>query len=289
MIGLCLLVGVGYAALLYSAKAPWSRAVNYALAAVRFAVVSFLCFLLLSPFLKSTTTSTEKPTVVLALDNSQSVALFTPPPVLQQATAGLTRLAETLRQKGFTVETRTLAATRAARPDSVQFGAPATDLDGLLAGIGETMQGRNLAGVVLLSDGLVNQGQAPEFADYRFPLYAVGVGDTIPKKDLSLPALSYNRVAFSGNQFPLEAELAYDGYAAGTTATVQLRENGRVLQTKRVALPAGQRRVKTTFLLTATGTGKRRYEVRAEPLPGEFTLLNNAKFAYLDVVLQKIN
>ncbi|SET56533.1 VWA domain-containing protein [Hymenobacter actinosclerus] len=288
MIGLCLLVGVGYAALLYSAKAPWSRAVNYALAAVRFAVVSFLCFLLLSPFLKSTTTSTEKPTVVLALDNSQSVALFTPPPVLQQATAGLTRLAETLRQKGFTVETRTLAATRAARPDSVRFGAPATDLDGLLAGIGETMQGRNLAGVVLLSDGLVNQGQAPEFADYRFPLYAVGVGDTIPKKDLSLPALSYNRVAFSGNQFPLEAELAYDGYAAGTTATVQLRENGRVLQTKRVALPAGQRRVKTTFLLTATGTGKRRYEVRAEPLPGEFTLLNNAKFAYLDVVKGKL-
>lgn len=285
---MCLLAGAGYAALLYSAQAPWSRPVNYALAAVRFVVVSFLCFLLLSPFLKSTTTTTEKPTLVLALDNSQSVGLFTPPAVLQQATAGLARLAETLRARGFLVETRTLSATRAARPDSVQFGAATTDLDGLLAGIGETMQGRNLAGVVLLSDGLVNQGQAPEFADYRFPLYAVGVGDTIPKKDLSLPALSYNRVAFSGNQFPIEAELAYAGYAAGTTATVQLLENGRVLQTKRVALPAGQRRIKTTFLLTATGTGKRRYEVRAAPLPGEFTLLNNAKFAYLDVVKGKL-
>ncbi|WP_251047026.1 VWA domain-containing protein [Hymenobacter sp. ISL-91] len=288
MIGLCLLVGVGYAALLYSAKAPWSRPVNYALAAVRFVVVSFLCFLLLSPFLKSTTTTTEKPTLVLALDDSKSVALFTPPAVLQQATTGLTRLAETLRQKGFTVETRTLAATGATRPDSVQFGAPATNLDGLLAGIGETFQGRNLAGVVLLSDGLVNQGQAPEFADYRFPLYTLGVGDTIPKKDVSLPALTYNRLAFSGNQFPIEAELAYDGYPAGTTATVQLLEKGRVLQTRRVALPAGQRRVKTIFTLTATGTGKRRYEVRAVPLPGEFTLLNNTKFAYLDVVKGKL-
>ncbi|WP_246285442.1 VWA domain-containing protein [Hymenobacter lapidiphilus] len=288
MIGLCLLVGAGYAALLYSAKAPWSGAVNYALAAVRFVVVSFLCFLLLSPFLKSTTTTTEKPTVVLALDDSKSVALFTPPAVLQQATTGLTRLAETLRQKGFAVETRTLAATGATRPDSVQFRAPATNLDGLLAGIGETFQGRNLAGVVLLSDGLVNQGQAPEFTDYRFPIYTLGVGDTILKKDVSLPALGYNRLAFSGNQFPIEAELAYDGYGAGTTATVQLLEKGRVLQTKRVALPAGQRRTKTTFLLTATGTGKRRYEVRAVPLAGEFTLLNNAKFAYLDVVKGKL-
>ncbi|MFD2786615.1 VWA domain-containing protein [Hymenobacter rubripertinctus] len=287
-IGLCLLVGAGYAALLYSAQAPWSRAVNYALAAVRLAVVSFLCFLLLSPFLKSTTTTTEKPTVVLALDDSRSVELFTPPAVLTEATAGLTRLAATLRGQGFEVETRTLAASRAARPDSVRFGAPATDLDGLLAGIGETFQGRNLAGVVLLSDGLVNQGQAPQFAEYRFPIYAVGVGDTIPKKDLSLPALTYNRVAFSGNQFPIEVELAYAGFAAGTTATVQLREKGRVLQTRRVALPAGQRRTKTTFLVTATGTGKRRYEVVAAPLPGEFTRLNNQKFAYLDVVKGKL-
>ncbi|MEJ7666747.1 MAG: hypothetical protein WKG07_48180 [Hymenobacter sp.] len=42
-----------------SARAPWSRAINYALAALRFAVVSFLCFLLLSPFIKTTTTRTE--------------------------------------------------------------------------------------------------------------------------------------------------------------------------------------------------------------------------------------
>ena len=73
MILLCLAAGAGYAALLYSAKAPWSRGLNYGLAALRFGVVSFLCFLLLSPFLKTTTNTTEKPTLVLALDNSQSV------------------------------------------------------------------------------------------------------------------------------------------------------------------------------------------------------------------------
>ncbi|MBC8083914.1 MAG: VWA domain-containing protein, partial [Hymenobacter sp.] len=289
LILLCLAAGAGYAGLLYSAKAPWSRGLNYRLAALRFAVVSFLCFLLLSPFLKTTTNTTEKPTLVLAVDNSQSVGLFTPPAVLAQATAGLRQLTETLRGRGFHVETRTLGtpAGRPAAPDSVRFTAPATDLDGLLTGVRETYDGRNLAGVVLVSDGIVNQGQSPTYSEFNFPIYPVAVGDTLPKQDLSLPALNYNRVAFSGNKFPIEAELGYDGFADGT-AVVQLRENGRVLQTQRVRLPVGQRRTRTTFTVVAPAPGKRRYEVVVEPQAGEFTMLNNRKFAYLEIVKGKL-
>ncbi|WP_303310772.1 VWA domain-containing protein [Hymenobacter sp. BT730] len=285
---LCLAVGVGYAALLYSAKAPWSRTLNYGLAALRFLVVSLLCFLLLSPFIKTTTSTTEKPTIVLAVDNSQSVGLFTPAPLLQQTTHGLRQLSTELEAKGFTVETQTLTPNpRPTRPDSLRFTAAASDLDGMLTSVSEGYEGRNLAGVVLVSDGIVNQGRAPQYSEYRFPIYGLAVGDTVPKKDLSIPALNYNRVAFSGNRFPIEAEIGYDGYA-GSTATVQLRENGRVLQTKSVKLAAGQRRQKTTFLVMAPAPGKRRYEVVVEKQPGEFTLLNNSKFAYVDVVKGKL-
>ena len=145
-IPLCLLVGAGYAALQYSARAPWSRRLNYALAALRGLVVSFLCFLLLAPVIKTTTTRTEPPTIVLAVDNSQSVELFTPKNVLGQATSGLTRLAETLRGRGFTVETRTLTPAPGRPPglDSLRFTAAATDLDQLLAGTREAYQDRNL-------------------------------------------------------------------------------------------------------------------------------------------------
>lgn len=286
MILLCLVVGAGYAALLYSARAPWSKALNYGLAALRFVVVSLLCFLLLSPFIKTTTQTTEKPTVVLAVDNSQSVGLFTPPAVLQQARAGLSQLRAMLQNRGFEVETRTLKDVGSA-PDSVRFTAPATDLDGMLTDIRETYDGRNLAGVVLVSDGIVNQGRSPVYSEFRFPVYSVALGDTLPKKDLSLPTLTYNRVAFSGNKFPIEAEVGYDGFGGGT-ATVQLRENGRVLQTQRLRLPAGRRRAKTTFTVVAPAPGKRRYEVVVEPQAGEFTKLNNSKFAYIEIVKGKL-
>ena len=288
-IPLCLLVGAGYAALQYSAKAPWGKRLNYALAALRFAVVSFLCYLLLAPVIKTTTTRTEAPTVVLAVDNSQSVALFTPPAVLGQATSGLTKLAETLRGRGFTVETRTLTSTpsRPARPDWLRFGATTTDLDQLLAGTRDAYNGRNLAGVVLLSDGLVNQGRSPAYSEFNFPIYSVAVGDTIPKKDLRLTGLTYNRVAFSGNKFPIEAELGFEGYA-GSAATVELREGRRVLESRRVALSAGRRRVRVPFQLTAPAPGKRRYEIRIVPQPGEFTALNNARTAFIEIVKGKL-
>ncbi|WP_460503179.1 vWA domain-containing protein, partial [Hymenobacter agri] len=238
LILVCLLVGAGYAALQYSAKAPWSRHLNYALAALRFAVVSFLCFLLLGPVIKTTTTHTEAPTLVLAVDNSQSVELFTPKDVLGQAATGLAKLAETLRGKGFSVETRTLTSTpaRPARLDSLRFSAAGTDLDQLLTGTREAYDDRNLVGVVLLSDGLVNQGRSPAYSEFNFPIYSVAVGDTVPKKDLRLTGLTYNRVAFSGNKFPIEAELGFEGYAGGA-ATVELREGSRVLDSRRVALP----------------------------------------------------
>jgi hypothetical protein len=283
---LCLAVGAGYAALLYSAQAPWSRAINYALAGLRFIVVSFLCFLLLSPFVKTTTTHSEAPTVVLAVDNSQSVALFTPQPALGQLTAGLPQLASALREKGFRVETRTLTKATTA-PDSVRFTASRTDLNRLLSNSREANAERNLAGVVLVSDGLVNQGQEPQFSEFNFPIFSVALGDTIAKKDLRLTDLVYNRVAFSGNKFPLETEFGYEGYAGGA-ATVEVREGGRVVESRRVALPAGRQRIKTTFQLTAPAPGKRRYEVRVLPQAGEFTTLNNARTAFIEIVKGKL-
>ena len=279
-------MGAGYAALLYSARAPWSRAVNYGLAALRFVVVSFLCFLLLAPFVRTTATHTEAPTVVLAVDNSQSVSLFTPRPALSQLTSGLPQLAATLRSRGFRVETRTLTQA-VASPDSLRFGAERTDLGRLLTDSREANADRNLTAVVLVSDGLANQGQAPQFSESATPIFSVALGDTLAKKDLRLTDLVYNRVAFSGNKFPLEAEIGYEGYAGGT-ATVEVREGGRVLETRRLALPAGRRRLKTTFQLTAPAPGKRRYEVRVVPVAGEFTALNNARTAFVEVVKGKL-
>ena len=141
--------------------------------------------------------------------------------------------------------------------------------------------------MVLLSDGLVNQGRSPAYSEFSFPIYSVAVGDTMPKKDLRLTGLTYNRVAFSGNKFPLEAETGLRRLCRrhGHRGAARRRPGAR---SRRVALPAGRRRVRTTFQLTAPAPGKRRYEVRVVPQPGEFTPLNNARTAFIEIVKGKL-
>ncbi|MEJ7666745.1 MAG: hypothetical protein WKG07_48170 [Hymenobacter sp.] len=112
-------------------------------------------------------------------------------------------------------------------PDSLRFTCQPPTSTTLLAGTRDAYDGRNLAGVVLLSDGLVNQGQQPAaYSEFNFPDLQRGASATrSPRKDLRLTDLAYNRVAFSGNKFPLEAEIGYEGYAGGA-ATVE-RARGR--------------------------------------------------------------
>lgn len=279
----CLLAGAGYAWLLYSKEAPWTRRTNVALAVTRAVIVSFLAFLLLGPVLRYVQNTAEDPAVVLAVDDSQSVALYTDEGILQQLKSGLTALAGRLKTAGYRVEIRTLEGAKRASLDSVGFRKPTTDLDKLLKGIRSDYENRNLAATVLVSDGIVNQGRSPLYDELPFAVYSVAVGDTVPKRDVAISALDYNKVAFSGDRFPVVAEVRNDGYRTGT-ATVVLREGASVVARQTVALDAAKTTQEVTFQVLAPAPGKRRYVVSVEPVPGEFTALNNSRSAYVDVV-----
>ena len=74
LIVFCLLAGLGYSFLLYrKPKQDLNKIILYLLFVIRFVVVSSLCFFLLNPLIKNTTTYTEKPIILVAADNSASV------------------------------------------------------------------------------------------------------------------------------------------------------------------------------------------------------------------------
>ncbi|WP_162427283.1 VWA domain-containing protein [Pontibacter pudoricolor] len=284
----CLAVGVLYAWLLYSKRAPWPKSINYSLAAVRFLVVSFLCFLLLGPMVRYISNTTIKPTIVFAMDNSQSVKLFSDSVQLQQAEAKLQTIVTRLQNAGYETEIRTLSdTTKPATLEQLQFSSPVTNLSQLLQNIRNDYSSQNLAGVVLLSDGIVNQGVSPTYANYNYSIYPVAVGDTVPKKDIVLASLRYNKVTYSGNRFPLEAELEHRGFD-GRIVAVTLKENGKPIDRKTIVLKQGQAVQQVPFQVMAGGLGKRHYEVEVMPQQGEFTAINNTKHAYIDVVKGKI-
>ena len=71
---LSLSVGILYAYVLYSKETNiFSRKIISTLFAFRTILIAFLCFLLLSPIIKSTIYSVEKPIIILAKDTSKSI------------------------------------------------------------------------------------------------------------------------------------------------------------------------------------------------------------------------
>lgn len=284
----CLLAGALYAWLLYSKKSPWPASINYGLAALRFVVVSMVAFLLLGPLVRYLKNTTKKPLVVFAIDNSRSVSLFTDSVQLRQTQQGLQSILTKLQTENFDTQIRLLQPDESpANLNQITFTGQTSNLSQLLTSVQEEFAQENLAGVVLLSDGIVNQGISPAQSSYTHTLYAVAVGDTIPKKDIILASLRYNKVNYSGTRFPLEAEVQHVGFG-GATATVVLKENGNIIQRKSITLKPNQPVQPVAFQVMAAGLGKRHYEVEILARPDEFTKLNNTKHAYIDVVKGKI-
>src|SRR6187551_1685151 len=100
---LCILLGVGYAFALYyrdQSIPSEGRWLKRGLATGRAVLVSLLAFLLLTPLIKSFSREVEKPIVILAQDNSESIVAGSDSAfVRKQYTEQLAGLANRLRSK----------------------------------------------------------------------------------------------------------------------------------------------------------------------------------------------
>ena len=75
----CLLLGLGYAYLLYfwrnTTVEKTDKKYNFLLAFLRFIAVSLISFLLLSPLIKTKNSEIDKPILIFAKDNTMSVGI----------------------------------------------------------------------------------------------------------------------------------------------------------------------------------------------------------------------
>lgn len=280
---LSILAGAFYSFLLYKKKTNFTVLQNRLLAVVRGILVALLAFLLINPLLRSNKTSIEKPTVVLAIDNSSSMT--------QAGEKKITKLKEDLQKlksdienRGSSVEVKLLSDKTVTNDiNTVNFGEKTTDLSGLLANIKNNYEGRNLTDVILVSDGIANSGISPTYGKYNFNVYSIGLGDTTLKKDVKLNAIYANRIAYLSNKFPVQAEISSFGFQ-GKSTTVLLKQGGKILDKQLINFDKAADLIQVTFYATAEQKGMQRYSVEVVPLAGEFSTKNNARDVYIDVV-----
>lgn len=276
-------IGAGYAVLLYQKKAPWSRAFNYGLAAARFIVVSLLAILLLiNPLVRQVINTLEKPIVVFALDNSESVAKNTAAldALLKQIDALTAQLA---KEDVKVVLTTFNQEDQLKNFAQVKFDAQATPLSAMLGNIQNLYENQNLDKIILLTDGIFNQGASPLYNTYKASIFTVGLGDPVPKKDLRVQAVIANKIAYLNNQFPIVADIAQTGFP-NQAAMVYLSQQGVVIDKKSIQLKGDNDVVQVSFLANAKTIGNQHFVVSVDALPDEFSQQNNSRDVYVEVI-----
>jgi len=275
----CLLAGGAYAFLLYQPEASWSKKLNYALAALRGIVVAFICFLLLSPLVRRTESIVDKAKIVFAIDNSESVKKVGQP-VLNQ----ITQAAQELNSAGYEVSVQTFdRTTENITIDSIRFDQRKTDLSGLLQTVKGNFEGRNLTDVILLSDGIINQGAAPTFNQFPFKINTIAVGDTVPVLDIRIKDVVNNRVAYLGNDFPIRADISANGLA-GKTTTISLKQGGRIIATQKVQIERASYFKSFDFTASSKQKGIQHYTIELGTVQGEASDRNNKRDVYIDII-----
>jgi len=285
----CALLGLAYAYILYKNSGPWGKRTNYVLFGLRFLLATVIASLLVSPILKQIQNTIEEPTYIIAIDNSSSIANGTDSLERVSILQKIGEVANSHRQRGFKVRFRTIDDQQFEElPANLSFTAQQSNLAGLLENIRADYEGRNLGGVMLVSDGIYNEGIAPTFRDYKFKVATLGVGDTVPKADISINSLVYNKISYQGNKFPVLVQFTQQGYS-GDRVNIAISRGGKLLASQPYILRGENQINEVKLLIDADEKGFQRYTVNISPLEGEFTTLNNRQQAYVEIIEGKEN
>ncbi len=275
----CLIAGLAYAWLLYQPVASWSKKLNYVLAALRGLAVAAICFLLLNPLVRKMESVVDKAKVVIAIDNSESVKGFG-----ESLLPAVKTAVDELESAGYEVSFQTFDKSLPIDAlDSLQFNKKKTDLSSLLQGVKSNFEGSNLTDVLLISDGIVNQGIAPSFIKFPFRVNTVAVGDTVPDVDIAVKEIIANRIAYLNNDFPIRTELVAHGLQ-GKTATVSLKQNGKVLESQKVVIDQPSFYKSYEFKASSAQKGIQHYTIEVSGMNGEATVRNNKRDLYMDII-----
>ncbi len=171
---------------------------------------------------------------------------------------------------------------------------PATDVDRALREAVEALGDAPLAGVVIFSDGGFNQGAGVEGAarfmrERRVPLFAVGIGDPSPPRNVRVTELGAPDLVFPSDPFTISTALAAEGIA-GETVQVLLRERadgesgaGQVIARRELPVAADGPLPPISFEHRQPRVGRYAYTVAAEPRPDESVVDDNERSVTLRV------
>jgi hypothetical protein len=278
----CLLLGLLYAWLMYRQPVSLGKTARYGLFVARAIVIAILSFLLIAPLVRSVAYNPQKPLILIAQDNSQSIKLFSKNPVGDLGTA----LSVLKQQLGDQYDVREFNFGGDLKDGlSAQFDGKQTNISSAIHQLNERFVNQNIGALVLATDGLYNQGSDPgyEAKNLKTSIYTIALGDTTAKRDLLIGNVNYNKTAYLGNDFEVEV-LAEAYQAKGENIRLTVSEDNKQVFAQTSAVTSSNFRKVIPLKLNADKKGTRKFTINIAPVKNEISVQNNTETIYVDVL-----
>jgi uncharacterized membrane protein len=179
------------------------------------------------------------------------------------------------------------SAQRLASPDDLTFGGAQTKLGTALDGARQELAGLPLAGLVVVTDGAdTTDAELSEallaLKAANVPVFTVGLGRETLTKDVQIDRVSTPTAALKGTSLMVDALVTQTGYA-GETVTLDVEDEGRIVGSQPVRLPADGDPVSVRVRFTATEAGPRIFRLKVAPQAGEVVTQNNQRDVQIDI------
>lgn len=228
----------------------------------------------------------EKPVIVVVVDNSSSMVNQQDPKKLSAQINNFIAKNQEVFKDGYELSFYTVGE-KVKEGIKLTFNEQKTDLESIFNHVAEQYLNRNIGAILLVTDGNFNTGESPAYAAGKIsltPIYTLGIGDTIPKKDQQIVNLYYNDVVFLKDQFPIEVDIEAIKIK-NQTVNVSLSCGGKTIGTKTVTYQNDELAFKqVSFQVNAAQIGLQAYTVSVSYVDGEFDRKNNSKTCYIEVV-----
>jgi uncharacterized membrane protein len=260
---------------------------------LRAAILGLMLFCLFRPVLVVRAAVSQQNFLGVLVDDSRSmliadVASKSRGAFIREQFAADSPVMKALSEK-FVVRTFRFSSVsrRLDSPGELTFDGSQTRLGSALDGARQELAGLPLAGLVMVTDGADTTEASLSDAllalkAAQLPVFTVGVGEESLARDIQIGRITVPRSALKGASLLVDAVVTHTGYA-GETVTLDVEDEGRIVGSQEVRLPATGEPAAVRVRFTASDAGPRLFRFKVSPRPGEMVTQNNARETLIDV------
>lgn len=282
-------------------KQEISSRIKFILIALRTLAIGLLLFCLLEPLIVAREQVFPSANLLLSVDTSQSMSINDVSTedskvkridavtnlLSKQQDGGLwEKLENRFDLRGYSFDAECKSIDRKDLPSSQPN---LTNIGNAISKTTSEWRGQPVAGLVLLTDGNHNVGTDPISVskNINVPIYAIGVGDQSPPKDVKIAKVKAEPVVYAGHTFPTEVVLKSNGYD-GEKVQIQLLRGNSIVDVATATLNNSGATQTVKFEIESEKEGNFRYTASVSKLSEELTYKNNQSVFFIKSVKAKL-